>query len=94
MATGTVTPYNVDGGKKSSSSEGIAEKINASSMETTRTIVQAIGSATNSICAAVEQYSGAEVNIDADSFAQYTVNYINRKTRMFGTSPLLTAAQV
>lgn len=93
LATGTVTPYSVEGGKNSSSG-GVLEKIQASNDETTRTIVQAIGSATNSICAAVEQYSGAEVNVDADGLAQHTVDYINRKTRMFGTSPLLTPAEV
>lgn len=93
LATGTVAPYSVEGGKNSSSG-GVLEKIQASNDETTRTIVQAIGSATNSICAAVEQYSGAEVNVDADGLAQHTVDYINRKTRMFGTSPLLTPAEV
>ena len=93
LATGTVTPYSVEGGKNSSSG-GVLEKIQASNDETTRTIVQAIGSATNSICAAVEQYSGAEVNVDADGLAQHTVDYINRKTRMFGTSPLLTPTEV
>ena len=70
------------------------EEIHASNEETTRTIVQAIGSATNSICAAVEQYSGVEVSVDADSLSQHTVDYINRKTRMFGTSPLLTPTEV
>lgn len=93
LATGTVAPYSVEGGKNSSSG-GVLEKIQASNDETTRTIVQAIGSATNSICAAVEQYSGAEINVDADSLAQHTVDYINRKTRMFGTSPLLTPTEV
>lgn len=93
MATGTVAPYSVEGGNGGSSG-GVLEKIQATNDETTRTIVQAIGSATNSICAAVEQYSGAEVNVDADSLAQHTVDYINRKTRMFGTSPLLTPAEV
>lgn len=94
MATGTVTPYSVEGGKGGPAHGGIMEEINASNAETTRTIVQAIGSATNSICAAVEQYSGAEVNVDADGIAKYTVDYINRKTRMFGTSPLLTPTEV
>lgn len=94
MASGTVTPYSVEGGKNGSSRGSIVEEINASSAETTRTIVQAIGSATNSICAAVERYGGAEVNVDADSLAQHTVDYINRKTRMFGTSPLLTPTEV
>ncbi len=93
MATGTVAPYSVEGGNGGSSG-GVLEKIQATNDETTRTIVQAIGSATNSICAAVEQYSGAEVNVDADSLAQHTVDYINRKTRMFGTSPLLTPTEV
>lgn len=93
MATGTVAPYSVEGGNGGSSG-GVLEKIQATNDETTRTIVQAIGSATNSICAAVEQYSGAEVNVDADSLAQHTVDYINRKTRMFGTSPLLTPMEV
>lgn len=94
MATGTVTPYSVEGGKGGPAHGGIMEEINAANAETTRTIVQAIGSATNSICAAVEQYSGAEVNVDADGIAKYTVDYINRKTRMFGTSPLLTPTEV
>lgn len=93
MAAGTVAPYSVEGGNGGSSG-GVLEKIQATNDETTRTIVQAIGSATNSICAAVEQYSGAEVNVDADSLAQHTVDYINRKTRMFGTSPLLTPTEV
>lgn len=93
MATGTVAPYSVEGGNGGSSG-GVLEKIQATNDETTRTIVQAIGSATNSICAAVEQYSGAEVNVDADSLAQHTVDYINRRTRMFGTSPLLTPTEV
>lgn len=93
VASGTVTPYAVDNGK-SGGSGNVLEEIHASNEETTRTIVQAIGSATNSICAAVEQYSGAEVNVDADSLAQHTVDYINRKTRMFGTSPLLTPTEV
>ena len=94
MASGTVTPYSVGGGKNGPAHGDIMEEINASNEETTRTIVQAIGSATNSICAAVEQYSGAEVNVDADGIAKYTVDYINRKTRMFGTSPLLTPTEV
>lgn len=93
VASGTVTPYAVDNGK-SGGSGNVLEEIHASNEETTRTIVQAIGSATNSICAAVEQYSGVEVSVDADSLSQHTVNYINRKTRMFGTSPLLTPTEV
>lgn len=93
VATGMVTPYGVSvsaGG----GSGNVVEEIHASNEETTRTIVQAIGSATNSICAAVEQYSGVEVSVDADSLSQHTVDYINRKTRMFGTSPLLTPTEV
>lgn len=93
VATGTITPYGVSG-SAGSGSGNIVEEIHASNEETTRTIVQAIGSATNSICAAVEQYSGVEVSVDADSLSQHTVDYINRKTRMFGTSPLLTPTEV
>ncbi len=93
VATGTVTPYGVSG-SAGSGSGNVVEEIHASNEETTRTIVQAIGSATNSICAAVEQYSGVEVSVDADSLSQHTVDYINRKTRMFGTSPLLTPTEV
>lgn len=93
VATGTITPYGV-GGSAGSGSGNVVEEIHASNEETTRTIVQAIGSATNSICAAVEQYSGVEVSVDADSLSQHTVDYINRKTRMFGTSPLLTPTEV
>lgn len=93
VATGTVTPYGVSG-SAGGGSGNVVEEIHASNEETTRTIVQAIGSATNSICAAVEQYSGVEVSVDADSLSQHTVDYINRKTRMFGTSPLLTPTEV
>ena len=93
VATGMVTPYGVSG-SAGGGSGNVVEEIHASNEETTRTIVQAIGSATNSICAAVEQYSGVEVSVDADSLSQHTVDYINRKTRMFGTSPLLTPAEV
>lgn len=93
VATGTITPYGVSG-SAGSGSRNVVEEIHASNEETTRTIVQAIGSATNSICAAVEQYSGVEVSVDADSLSQHTVDYINRKTRMFGTSPLLTPTEV
>lgn len=93
VATGTITPYGVSG-SAGSGSGNVVEEIHASNKETTRTIVQAIGSATNSICAAVEQYSGVEVSVDADSLSQHTVDYINRKTRMFGTSPLLTPTEV
>lgn len=93
VATGTITPYGVSG-SAGSGSGNVEEEIHASNEETTRTIVQAIGSATNSICAAVEQYSGVEVSVDADSLSQHTVDYINRKTRMFGTSPLLTPTEV
>lgn len=93
VATGTVTPYGVSG-SAGSGSGNVVEEIHASNEEMTRTIVQAIGSATNSICAAVEQYSGVEVSVDADSLSQHTVDYINRKTRMFGTSPLLTPTEV
>lgn len=93
VATGMVTPYGVSG-SAGSGSGNVVEEIHASNEETTRTIVQAIGSATNSICAAVEQYSGVEVSVDADSLSQHTVDYINRKTRMFGTSPLLTPTEV
>lgn len=93
VATGMVTPYGVSG-SAGGGSVNVVEEIHASNEETTRTIVQAIGSATNSICAAVEQYSGVEVSVDADSLSQHTVDYINRKTRMFGTSPLLTPTEV
>lgn len=93
VATGMVTPYGVSG-SAGGGSGNVVEEIHASNVETTRTIVQAIGSATNSICAAVEQYSGVEVSVDADSLSQHTVDYINRKTRMFGTSPLLTPTEV
>lgn len=93
VATGTITPYGVSG-SAGSGSGNVVEEIHASNEETTRTIVQAIGNATNSICAAVEQYSGVEVSVDADSLSQHTVDYINRKTRMFGTSPLLTPTEV
>ena len=93
VATGTITPYGVSG-SAGSGSGNVVEEIHASNEETTRTIVQAIGSATNSICAAVEQYSGVEVSVDADSLSQHTVDYINRKTRMFGASPLLTPTEV
>lgn len=93
VATGTITPYGVSS-SAGSGSGNVVEEIHASNEETTRTIVQAIGSATNSICAAVEQYSGVEVSVDADSLSQHTVDYINRKTRMFGTSPLLTPTEV
>lgn len=93
VATGMVTPYGVSG-NAGGGSGNVVEEIHASNEETTRTIVQAIGSATNSICAAVEQYSGVEVSVDADSLSQHTVDYINRKTRMFGTSPLLTPTEV
>lgn len=93
VATGTITPYGVSG-SAGSGSGNVVEEIHASNEETTRTIVQAIGSATNSICAAVEQYSDVEVSVDADSLSQHTVDYINRKTRMFGTSPLLTPTEV
>lgn len=93
VASGTVTPYAVDNGKGGGSGD-VLKEIHSSNEEITRTIVQAIGSATNSICAAVEQYSGAEVNVDADSLAQHTVDYINRKARMFGTSPLLNPKEV
>ena len=93
VATGTITPYGVSG-SAGSGSGNVVEEIHASNEETTRTIVQAIGSATNSICAAVEQYSGVEISVDADSLSQHTVDYINRKTRMFGTSPLLTPTEV
>ena len=93
VATGTITPYGVSG-SAGSGSGNVVEEIHASNEETTRTIVQAIGSATNSICAAVEQYSGVEVSVDVDSLSQHTVDYINRKTRMFGTSPLLTPTEV
>lgn len=93
VATGTITPYGVSG-STGGGSGNVVEEIHASNEETTRTIVQAIGSATNSICAAVEQYSGVEVSVDADSLSQHTVDYINRKTRMFGTSPLLTPTEV
>lgn len=93
VATGTITPYGVSGSAGGGPGT-VVEEIHASNEETTRTIVQAIGSATNSICAAVEQYSGVEVSVDADSLSQHTVDYINRKTRMFGTSPLLTPTEV
>lgn len=93
VATGMVTPYGVSG-SAGGGSGNVVEEIHASNEETTRTIVQAIGSATDSICAAVEQYSGVEVSVDADSLSQHTVDYINRKTRMFGTSPLLTPTEV
>lgn len=93
VATGMVTPYGVSG-SAGGGSGNVVEEIHASNEETTRTIVQAIGSATNSICAAVEQYSSVEVSVDADSLSQHTVDYINRKTRMFGTSPLLTPTEV
>lgn len=93
VATGMVTPYGVSG-SAGGGSGNVVEEIHASNEETTRTIVQAIGSATNSICAAVEQYSGVEVSVDADSLSRHTVDYINRKTRMFGTSPLLTPTEV
>lgn len=93
VATGMVTPYGVSG-SAGGGSGNVVEEIHASNEETTRIIVQAIGSATNSICAAVEQYSGVEVSVDADSLSQHTVDYINRKTRMFGTSPLLTPTEV
>lgn len=93
VATGMITPYGVSG-SAGGGSGNVVEEIHASNEETTRTIVQAIGSATNSICAAVEQYSGVEVSVDADSLSQHTVDYINRRTRMFGTSPLLTPTEV
>lgn len=93
VATGTIAPYGVSGSAGGGPGT-VVEEIHASNEETTRTIVQAIGSATNSICAAVEQYSGVEVSVDADSLSQHTVDYINRKTRMFGTSPLLTPTEV
>lgn len=94
-ATGTVMPYDI--AAKSSSSaintDAISE-IRTANDDVARLIVQAIGSATLSICAAVEQYGGVEVNLNADSLAQHTVEYINRKTRMFGASPLLTPTEV
>lgn len=94
-ATGTVMPYDI--AAKSSSSvinaDAISE-IRTANDDIARLIVQAIGSATLSICAAVEQYGGVEVNLNADSLAQHTVEYINRKTRMFGASPLLTPTEV
>lgn len=93
VATGTIAPYGVSGSAGGGPGT-VVEEIHASNEETTRTIVQAIGSATNSICAAVEQYSGVEVSVDADSLSQHTVDYINRKTRMLGTSPLLTPTEV
>ena len=41
-----------------------------------------------------ENNSDGLVSVDADSLSQHTVDYINRKTRMFGTSPLLTPTEV
>lgn len=96
VAAGTVVPYSMSSGNGGTSNGGkeVLEEIKASNDETVRLVIQAIGSATNSICAAVEEYSGTTVNYNGDSVAQDVINTINRKTRMFGKSPLLTPTEV
>lgn len=96
VASGSTTPYSVAAAAAENEAlmSKMSDQMEYSHDKLSQVIVQAIGSATNSICAAVEQYSGAEVNLDADSIAQYTVKYINQKTRMFGTSPLLNPKEV
>lgn len=96
VASGSTTPYSVAAAAAENEAlmSKMSDQMEYSHNKLSQVIVQAIGSATNSICAAVEQYSGAEVNLDADSIAQYTVKYINQKTRMFGSSPLLNPKEV
>lgn len=96
VASGSTTPYSVaaSAAENEALMSKMSDQMEYSHDKLSQVIVQAIGSATNSICAAVEQYSGAEVNLDADSIAQYTVKYINQKTRMFGSSPLLNPKEV
>lgn len=95
VAAGTVVPYSVASGtENSTSATDVAEEIKLSNDELSRLIVQAIGSATTSICAAIERYSGTEVNLDINSISQGVIDNINARIRMTGKSPILAAAEV
>lgn len=95
VAEGTVVPYSVESGtSQTTSAAEVAEEVKLSNDELSRLMVQAIGSATTSICAAIEQYSGTNVNLDSDSLTTGVIDNINARIRMTGKSPILTATEV
>ena len=61
----------------------------ASNDELIAVLTQLFGVATETIVAAIKQYSGTTVNFDKDTLATAIIKEINRRTRMTGQSPLV-----
>ena len=89
MATGAV-PFSTSATVNSSSNgASVSDSIEASNEALSSVVIQSITNATAAIVTAIQNYSGATVNLDADSLSDSVISEINRKTRMNGKSPLL-----
>ena len=86
MATGTIVPYSVSA---SAVGSDVASAIELSNLELGSIIIQTVSNATATVVNAIQDYGGAEINIDSNSLTTAVVNEINRRTRMGGKSPLL-----
>lgn len=89
VVTNGVVPYRVAHAVGTGSTANIGDAIEASNAEMSTALIQTITNTAAAIVNAIQEYSGATVNLDANSLTERVITEINRKTRMNGKSPLL-----
>ena len=86
MSTGTVMPYSAQAGSSTQRKSGIDE---ADLDELGQVVVSAISSAALALVTAIQQSSARGEKIDLPDLTQRTIDDINRRTRMYSTSPII-----
>lgn len=88
-ATGTVMPYDVAAKATNSGTATLGDTIASSNEELGSVVIQSVTNATSAIVDAIQKYSGATVNLDANGITDMVIKEINRRTRAQGSSPLI-----
>lgn len=88
-ATGTVMPYDVAAKATNGGTATLGDTIASSNEELGSVVIQSVTNATSAIVDAIQKYSGATVNLDANGITDMVIKEINRRTRAQGSSPLI-----
>lgn len=88
VVTSGIIPYSTSA--KADGNADVGSTIEAGNDELKRAFVQALADAASLIVSAIQNYSGATVNIDKNSLADAIIEEINRRTRATGQSPILS----
>lgn len=88
-ATGTIMPYDVAAKATNGGTATLGDTIASSNEELGSVVIQSVTNATSAIVDAIQKYSGATVNLDANGITDMVIKEINRRTRAQGSSPLI-----